>query len=97
MPDESTKSAFQEAGVWLGGGGALAALGVLLRGIFTGAVGQEKEVRDTLAQENKRLRKLANLSLDWKSRCLDARQEAERLGYDRAKWPPDPEDDAEDE
>ena len=55
MPDDNTKDLLGQAGIWLGGGGALAALGVLLRGVLTGSLGQEKEVRDSLATENKRL------------------------------------------
>lgn len=55
MPDDNTKDLLGQAGVWLGGGGILAGLGVLLRGLITGSLGQEKELRGDLAAEVKRL------------------------------------------
>lgn len=97
MPDESSKNAFEQGAVWLGGGGALAALGVLLRGLFTGATGQESEVRKTLQDENKRLWRVAKNALAWEALARQARSEAEKLGYDASKWPPDPFSGEEDE
>ncbi|MBZ9753554.1 hypothetical protein K7W42_22235, partial [Deinococcus sp. HMF7604] len=89
------------AATLLGGGGLLAALGVFLKGLLSGATGQEKDTRDGLAQRNKvledqqdrnetRMAKQAELIDAWRYRTLQARIEAEKLGYDRTLWPPDP-------
>ena len=56
MPDEPTKDVLGNAVTWLGGTGVLAGLGVLLRGLLSGAVAQEKEMREDLRVEVKRLR-----------------------------------------
>ena len=58
MADEPAKSALEQAGIWLGGGGALAGLGVLLRGLLSGAVTQEREMREDLRTEVARLREV---------------------------------------
>lgn len=90
MADDSTKDALGTAATWLGGTGALAALGVFVRGVLSGASGQEGEVRKALQEENKRLGARAKAALEWQDLCLKARREAEKLGYDPEKWPPDP-------
>ncbi|MBZ9753567.1 hypothetical protein K7W42_22300, partial [Deinococcus sp. HMF7604] len=89
------------AATLLGGGGLLAALGVFLKGLLSGATGQEKDTRDGLAQRNKLLEDqvdqveaLAARRTEhrdrWRYLALQARLEAEKLGYDRTLWPPDP-------
>ncbi|AWT34596.1 hypothetical protein DM785_02765 [Deinococcus actinosclerus] len=93
MADEPTKDALGTAMTWLGGGGALAAIGVLIKGFVTGTAGQEKEIRDALAEENARLRVRARYAMEWQDLCLRARREAEKLGFDPAGWPDDPEED----
>ncbi|MVN86923.1 hypothetical protein GO986_09110 [Deinococcus sp. HMF7620] len=102
MPaDEATKDAATTAVTLLGGGGLAVTLGVFLRGFFSGAPAQEKDTRDGLAQRNKtledqqdrnetRMAKQAELIDGWRYRALQARLEAEKLGYDRTLWPPDP-------
>ena len=90
MADDSTKDALGTAATWLGGTGALAAFGVFLKGVLTGSTGQEAEVRKALQEENKRLGARAQSALEWQDLCLKARREAEKLGYDASRWPPDP-------
>jgi hypothetical protein len=55
MADDTTKDVLGTTVAWLGGGGVLAGLGVFLRGYLNGASGQEKEVREDLRLEVKRL------------------------------------------
>ncbi|MCP2015606.1 hypothetical protein L1280_002774 [Deinococcus sp. HSC-46F16] len=92
---------FGQAAVWLGGGGVITLLGVFLRGVLTGAAGQEKELRTDLAARlalveerldlvEKRLTIMTRERDAWRHLALQARLEAERLGYDRTKWPDDP-------
>ncbi|GAA5503033.1 hypothetical protein Dxin01_02782 [Deinococcus xinjiangensis] len=95
MADDQTKDALGTAVTWLGGTGVLAAFGVFMRGVLTGTTGQEAEVRKALQEENKRLRARARYAMDWEDHCRDARREAERLGFDAAKWPPDPKEEDE--
>lgn len=92
MADEPLKDAANTALGALGATGALAALGVFLKGLFTGSTGQEAEVRKALQEENKRLRVRARYAMEWEDLCMKARWEAERLGYDPAKWPPGPQE-----
>lgn len=61
---------------WLGGTGALAGLGVLLRGLLSGAVAQEKEMREDLRLEVKRLRDDLNTTQD---EIDDLREDVKRL------------------
>lgn len=90
MPDEPSKNAFEQAGIWLGSGGIVATLGVLLRGFFTGALGQDKEVREGLAErvaalETKvetletRLDVVTRSRDSWRYACHDARIVAKGL------------------
>jgi len=55
MADENAKDVLGTAATWLGSGGALVGVGVFLRGFFNGTAGQEKEVREDLRIEVKRL------------------------------------------
>lgn len=55
MAEDSAKDVLGQAATWLGGGGVLVSLGVFLRGFFNGTAGQEKEVREDLRLEVKRL------------------------------------------
>ena len=96
MADEQTKDALSTAATWLGGTGVLAAVGVFLKGLLTGVTGQEKEIREALQEENKRLRERAKYAMEWQDLCTRARWEAEKLGFDPQKWPNDP-DEPEDE
>ncbi|AZI45352.1 hypothetical protein EHF33_20800 (plasmid) [Deinococcus psychrotolerans] len=106
MPDESTKDLLGQAGVWLGGGGILAGLGVLLRGLITGSLGQEKEVRDSLATRNESLqkerdaaeaaeRKMTGYRDAWRYQAqlarLDAEELARKAGVTLPPWPDAPE------
>ena len=91
MADEPLKDAANTALGALGATGALSALGVFLKGFFTGSTGQETEIRKALQEENKRLKARAQYALEWQDLCLKARREAERLGY-AAEWPPDPQE-----
>lgn len=101
MPDGPTKDALDKALAFVGGTGGLAAIGVFVRGFFSGASGQEKEVREGLAERvaaleskveslEKRLETAHRLRDSWRYLCLQSRLEAERLGFDRSKWPEDP-------
>lgn len=101
MADDQTKEALGTAAAWLGGTGALAGLGVFLRGFWSGATGQEKEVREALAARVERLEaKVEALEQrleartkgrdHWRQLCREARWEAEKLGFDKATWPPEP-------
>jgi chromosome segregation ATPase len=56
MANEPIKDAVGTASIWLGGGGVLMSLGVLLRGLLSGASGQEKELREGLSEEVASLR-----------------------------------------
>lgn len=105
MPENATKDALEKALAFLGGTGGLAAIGVFVRGFFSGTTGQEKEVRDSLTERNEKLQKLldereAKLESlrahrdEWRQACYQARIEAERLGYDRSKWGDDPKEDS---
>lgn len=96
MADEPTQNALSTAVQALVGTGALAAIGVFLKGLLTGSTGQEKEIREALQEENKRLRERARYAMEWQDQCKRARWEAEKLGYDPGKWPNDP-DEPEDE
>ena len=101
MPDEVSKNAFDQAGVWLGGGGVAALLGVLLRGFLTGALGQEKDVREGLAERvaaletkvetlEKRLDQTTRNRDAWRFACHEARIVATGLaskyGAELAPW-----------
>lgn len=100
MADDPTKNALADALKWLAGTGVGAAAGVFLKGLLTGASGQESEVRKALQEEterlnkeNERLRDRARYALEWQDLCNRARWEAEKLGYDPSKWPDDPKED----
>lgn len=99
MPvDDTTKEAATSAATLLTGGGLLAALGVFLKGLLSGATGQEKDTRDGLAQRNKVLEeqqdrnesllaRRADLNARLLYLVLQARLEAERRGFNPADWP----------
>ena len=91
MADEPIKDAASAALGALGATGAAAAIGVFLKGLFTGSTGQEAEVRKALQEENRRLRLRAQHALAWQDLCLKARREAEKLGF-AGTWPDDPEE-----
>lgn len=106
MPDDTTKDLLGQAGVWLGGGGILAGIGVLLCGLITGSLGQEKEVRDSLAARNESLqkerdaaeaaeRKMTGYRDAWRYQAQQARLRAEDLagkaGMTLPPWPDPPE------
>jgi len=106
MPDDNAKDLLGQAGIWLGGGGVLAALGVLLRGVLTGSLGQEKEVRDSLAARNEILqkerdaaeaaeRKMTGYRDTWRYHAqlarLDAEELARKAGVTLPPWPNPPE------
>lgn len=76
-------------------------LGGLLQGWISGAGPQEKELRSDLATRvgvlEKRLdeveRRLTGMTRErdeWRHLALQARLEAEKLGYDRTGWPENP-------
>ena len=92
MADDQTRDALSTAATWLGGTGVLAAVGVFLKGVLTGATGQEAEVRKALQEENKRLRARARYAMEWEDLCRQARREAEKLSFDASKWPPEPQE-----
>lgn len=100
MADEASKGALTEAVKWFTGTGLGALAGVFLKGLLTGTTGQESEVRKALQEEterlnkeNERLRDRARYALEWQDLAKRARWEAEKLGYDPAKWPDDPKED----
>lgn len=90
MAGDSTREAVTTAVSAVAGTGVLAALGVFLKGLLSGATGQEAEVRKALQEENERLRDRARWAMEWQDLCRRARWEAEKLGYDPARWPEDP-------
>ena len=107
MADDTTKDVLGQAGIWLGGGGALAGLGVLIRGLLNGSLAQEKEIRADLAARNEVLQKERDAAEalerrtrryrdTWRYHAHQSRLVAEglaaRAGETLPPWPPDPED-----
>ncbi|WP_295819826.1 hypothetical protein [uncultured Deinococcus sp.] len=90
MAEGPTKTALDTAITLLGGTTGLAALGVLIRGIFTGSSGQDKEMREGLAERvgvlearvtslEARLEAVTRNRDAWRWAALSARLKAEEL------------------
>ena len=94
MPDDLAKEVLGTAATWLGGTGAVAALGVFLKGLLSGTLEQERDLREAQAEEIRRLRPLARAATEWRYLCFQARLEAERLGHPPQGWPPGPEEES---
>lgn len=109
MSEQQTKEALSTAAQWLGGTGALAAIGVFVRGLLNGSTGQEKELRNDLAARIEKLEaKVENLEKRleqatrhrdaWRWACLTARLIAEELarrhGETLAPWEDPPKEES---
>lgn len=106
MADPNSLSEIGKVGAGVAAGGGLAllltqVLGGLLKGWLSGTAGQEKELRAGQAERlvvlekkvedlERRLEAGNRTSDGWRYLCLQARIEAEKLGYDRTLWPADP-------